>query len=186
MLLLLSINAVSQQDNIERVPIYEIKIDVFSLVLSNAIDLSYEYLLNENQSIGLAVFVKLKHEQPLNFNFGFAPSDPELISYKTFSLIPYYRYYLSKKYAKGFFVESFTMYATGKDFESKNNNDGSEDILTSNYGVLKSGFGVGLKIVTRKKVVIDLNHGLGVDLSRIQNVSNGFFVRVGISAGYRF
>ncbi|MBJ2173982.1 hypothetical protein JBL43_07020 [Aureibaculum sp. A20] len=183
LIVLLTINGVAQQDSINKTPHSEIKVNAFNLIIYKAADVSYEYLLNENQSIGMGLLIKLKPLKAKERKL----FEPEISYTRYFSLTPYYRYFLSKKYAKGIFIEGFAMYATGKEFESTpDSKDTMSIIIFKKYKTFRLGIGIGLKIVSRKNLSIDINFGYAMDPSRINYVSTNPATRGGISVGYRF
>ena len=84
---------------------YELKINAFNLITFAALDLSYERLINEDSSFGMAVF----------YNFS-DYADTDIAFPKKFSITPYYRWFFSEnKYARGFFIEGFGMLNTYQD-----------------------------------------------------------------------
>lgn len=60
LVLLVSCLGVAQQDSMQKIPISEIKVNLFNLATYTAVHVSYEYLLNENQSLGMGLLFKLK------------------------------------------------------------------------------------------------------------------------------
>ena len=78
---------------------YELKINALTLLAAKWIDVSYENLLNEESSFGVAA----------TLNTDTTGSDLK------YSLTPYYRRYFSNKLARGFFVEGFGMLFSAKD-----------------------------------------------------------------------
>jgi len=173
-----------QQDNIQNAPSNEIKVNVFNL-LFKAADVSYEYLLNENQSLGIGVLFKV---QPLEVREPGYYFELDIDYSRNFSITPYYRYYFSKKYAKGFFVEGFAMYATGKEFEFRYNpnTETLEEIIINKYKTFNLGISLGVKIVSRKNLAIDIYFGSGYNMTRLNYAVVGGVTRGGISIGYRF
>ena len=141
---------------------HEVKINALTLLASKWIDVSYENLLTEESSFGVAT--------TLNTDTG----ETDL----QYSLTPYYRRYFSNKFARGFFVEGFGMLFSARD--------------TDLFGFFESqqfetGFAVGLsvggKFVSKEGFTAELLLGIGRDLtgSNVDVVG-----RVGISLGYRF
>ena len=140
---------------------HEVKINALSLLAAKWIDVSYENLLTEESSFGVAV--------TLNTDTG----ETDL----QYSLTPYYRRYFSNKFARGFFVEGFGMLFSARE--------------TYQYGFsnqqFETGFAVGLsvggKLVSKEGFTAELLLGIGRDLtgSNVDVVG-----RVGISLGYRF
>ena len=73
---------------------HELKINALSLIAFSWVDVSYEYIINKESSIGIGTLISFNDD-----------NNSILDLYRTFSLTPYYRRYFSKKYAKGFFIE---------------------------------------------------------------------------------
>ncbi|MDT7830860.1 DUF3575 domain-containing protein [Flavobacteriaceae bacterium S356] len=165
MLLLLFIPAITfaQEDSdiLDTDKSHEVKINALSLITSEWIDVSYEYLVNSESSFGVAVQFGLDNDN----NFG--------DTYRTFSLTPYYRRYFSNKYAKGFYVEGFGMLNTNEDFYLQQ--------TTTNFAL---GISVGGKFVSKNGFTLDLYAGIGRNLGDSLNIEA--VGRAGISLGYRF
>lgn len=69
LIMLLSIRGIAQQDSILKVPKHEIKINSISLILNGAIDLSYEFLLSKNRSIGAQVYYNINQQNLENDSY---------------------------------------------------------------------------------------------------------------------
>lgn len=152
-------------------PKHEIKLNAFNLLFLEFLDGSYEYLINEESSVGGTLLV--------NFN------DDELLKeYRMFSLTGYYRKFFGKKYAKGFFVEGFAMYNQFEDYLE------NYDPITETYSngtdtAIALGISIGGKFVTKSGFTAEIFGGLGRNLlgetDSLEAVGRG-----GISIGYRF
>ena len=165
-------------ENVEKK--YELKLNAFNLIAFAAIDISYERLIDENSSYGVAVF----------YNFSdYANSD--IAFPKKFSITPYYRWFFSEnKYARGFFIEGFGMLNTYQDNYSFDFN--------SNYGKIETqtsfalGISVGGKFVITEGFTAEVLAGVGRNLIKgeshesYQDFQNEVIGRFGISLGYRF
>ena len=149
---------------------YEVKINGLSLLAFEWLDVSYEYLINEESSFGIAALITLNDSEELN-------------NYRKSSLTTFYRRYFSIQYARGFFVEGFGMLHT---YESENydyNGNGSyrqED--QTNFAV---GISAGGKFITKRgfttEIYLGIGRNIGGDNSSLEAVGRG-----GISLGYRF
>ena len=64
---------------------YELKINAFNLITFAALDLSYERLINEDSSYGVAVFYNFSDYENTDIAFP-----------KKFSITPYYRWFFSE------------------------------------------------------------------------------------------
>lgn len=150
---------------------HEFTANALTLIVSEWIDVSYEYLINEESSFGV------------DLQFGLDSND-DFDSYRTFSITPNYRRYFSNKYARGFFVEAFGMLHTYNDFYNYDfvNNTYSEDTVTD----FSLGISVGGKWVTKSGFVTEVFAGIGRNLFNNDDDLIEVAGRVGISLGYRF
>lgn len=150
---------------------HELTANALTLIVSEWIDLSYEYLINEESSFGVDV------------QFGLDSND-DFDSYRTFSITPNYRRYFSNKFARGFFVEAFGMLHTYNDFYNYDftNNTYSEDSVTD----FSLGISVGGKWVTKSGFVTEVFAGIGRNLLNNDDDLIEVAGRIGISLGYRF
>ncbi len=159
---------------------YELKINAFNLIAFAAIDISFERLIDENSSYGVAVF----------YNFS-DYADSDIAFPKKFSITPYYRWFFSEnKYARGFFIEGFGMLNTYQDNYSYD--------FKSNYGKIETqtsfalGISVGGKFVITEGFTAEVLAGVGRNLIKgeshesYQDFQNEIVGRFGISLGYRF
>ena len=159
---------------------YELKINAFNLIAFAAIDISFERLIDEKSSYGVAVF----------YNFS-NYADSDIAFPKKFSITPYYRWFFSEnKYARGFFIEGFGMLNTYQDNYSYDFN--------SNYGKIETqtsfalGISVGGKFVITEGFTAEVLAGVGRNLIKgeshesYQDFQNEVIGRFGISLGYRF
>ena len=152
----------------------ELKINGLFLILG-ALELDYQYLINEESGIGLDLLLAFDDEN-LNLNY---------------YVSPYYRQYFGEKYASGFFVEAFGMLNSVKDYtydyaqnpltDSYNNGIGyEEDIIDFALGI-----GTGVKLLTKRGFVVEIDLGIGRNL--FKNDRDFTIVgKGGINLGYRF
>jgi hypothetical protein len=159
---------------------YELKLNAFNLIAFAAIDISYERLIDENSSYGVAVF----------YNFS-DYTDSDIAFPKKFSITPYYRWFFSEnKYARGFFIEGFGMLNTYQDDYSYNYNGNYGKIETQTSFAL--GISVGGKFVITEGFTAEVLAGVGRNLIKgesnegYQDFQNEVIGRFGISLGYRF
>ena len=163
---------------------YELKINAFNLIAFAAIDISFERLIDEKSSYGVAVF----------YNFS-DYADSDIAFSKKFSITPYYRWFFSEyKYAQGFFIEGFGMLNTYQDFYYSY--DYSD--YNSNYGEIETqtsfalGISVGGKFVIKEGFTAEVLAGVGRNLIKGEShdgyydYQNEIIGRFGISLGYRF
>ena len=139
----------------------EIKINALTLLAAEWLDFSYERLIDEESSFGIAATLN---------------TDTSVSNLK-YSITPFYRRYFSEKYARGFFVEGFGMLFSAKD-----------DFFINNSKKYETGFGVGIsiggKFVSKKGFSTEILLGLGRNFSDTDYTNT--IGRIGISLGYRF
>lgn len=164
---------------------YELKINTFSLIAFAALDISYERLINENSSFGVAVF----------YNFSDYEND-DIAFHKKFSVTPYYRWFFSEnRYARGFFVEGFGMLNTYQDiyynYDPYYNSDSYYSDVENQTG-FALGVSVGGKFVLKEGFTAEVLGGIGRNLIKGESsdgydyFENDIVGRFGISLGYRF
>ncbi len=155
----------------------EVYLNAFNLIAFKWFDVSYEYLINEEASIGVSALVSLD-EDSLGYD-----------SYRKFSITPYYRHFFSKNYAQGFFMEAFTMINSGENYDYWYVYDEINDIYNegedeNNYTDMAFGISVGGKFVSKRGFVGEVHAGVGRNLFNDQ--SPEVIGRGAISFGYRF
>lgn len=169
------------QDNSNTIPKHEVKTDMFNLIVFKAPQFSYEYLLNDESSVGVSIMFNL--ENPEDGSFIDGP-----YYYENFAFTPYYRRFISNKYARGFFIEVFGMYNVQGDFDGTWDNN-FQNVTYSDETSNNLAFGVSLggKLVSKGGFVVEFYGGVGRNII-IGNEDIGleFLPRVGISLGYRF
>jgi hypothetical protein len=150
----------------------EIKFNLFSSI-RDAVEFEFERTLNTHSSIGISFFSSF--------------DENNIIGYEK-SISIFYRYYLGKKYASGFFIEGFGMYNSADRFVASSFTPPST--LTRGYNGLNDfalGLGAGYKWVSKKGLVLQANLGIGRNLFNAdigeQNETVG---KIGVSIGYRF
>jgi len=111
---------------------HEIRLNTTNLIILKAFDVSYEYFINTEATVGTDLFISLDESNEL---------------YKNFSLTPYYRRYFSiNAGAKTFFIEGFGMIY--KDNETKfalGVSTGHKYVSNSGF-VVQTHFGIGRSI----------------------------------------
>jgi len=151
---------------------HELTMNALTLIASEWIDVSYEYLIDQESSFGV------------DLQFGL-DSDANADGFRKFSLTPNYRRYFSGKYAKGFFVEAFGMIHTYEEYVFIDLFTVSELKTNTDFSL---GISVGGKWVTPKGFVTEIFLGVGRNLFNNDSEYNFSDVagRVGVSLGYRF
>jgi len=178
------LNSYSQTNNRSSAR-HELHINGFNLAAYKAPNLSYEYLLDENMSLGLGFLYKLDRGEVQGSGFG-----AHDMLFRVYSLTPYFRRYLSKSYALGFFIEGFGMLHSGEILELTEMRDdlGLGILEPRSYTHFASGFTFGGKFIFGKSgILFEFHFGLGTDIISGNIRSNlGPISRGGISLGYRF
>ena len=151
---------------------HELTMNALTLIASEWIDVSYEYLIDQESSFGV------------DLQFGL-DRDANADGFRKFSITPNYRRYFSGKYAKGFFVEAFGMIHTFEEFVFIDPFLASELRTNTDFSL---GISVGGKWVTTKGFVTEIFLGIGRNLFNNDADINFSDVagRVGVSLGYRF
>lgn len=165
-LLLISTFGFSQenkQEEIEPKKLHEIKLNAIFLV-AGAFEATYERIINEETSVGVSVMLP------------FAKNVKESIKYY---ISPYYRKFLSSKYASGYFLELFG---------SLNSMERSLLLEKSNkfYTDFGLGIGFGHKWKTKAGFVVELNLGIGRNLFKDDENLSSVFGKFALGVGYRF
>jgi hypothetical protein len=185
-LILLFVSTISlSQENEHRFPQdnnkhHELKLNAFSLIALSSFNVSYEYLINDDFSFGVDLFLTVNTNENSEFP-------------KKFSLTPYYRWFFSEKFAaRGFFVEAFGMLNTreNEDYDYYYDSYGNYVDTSNNLNVtdFALGISVGGKFITRKNFVAEVYLGIGRNLfnEKTDIFDTNIITRGGISLGYRF
>lgn len=184
-ILMLSFIGVSQEsikDSTHSKNFNEIKLNALLLVIG-AFDITYERTLSKRSGIGITTFITY---------------DSDKISDLNYYISPYYRFYIGKKYASGFFFEGFGMLNSqnldmytgetmsvsffGIPFSFRE----TEPLKTTDFAL---GLGLGSKWVIKSKFIVELSFGVGANLFEDYNNTTrdtAAIVKGGISVGYRF
>lgn len=183
-LFLLPLIAVAQDDN-DYAGHSELKVNMLNLIVMEAVDFSYEYLINPQSSVGVSAFYNLKDDDASDFEkvFGFYYREK-------FALTPHYRYNFLNTYSKAFFIEGFCMYNEQKYFDKYLFNSNEEkkvlyaDETSNNVAI---GVAVGGKFVSKGGFVFELYGGVGRNIHTSNNdIATEMVRRVGASIGFRF
>lgn len=142
----------------------ELHLNTFNLIAFKWLDVSYEYIVNEESSVGISLLTNL---------------DKDYAFFRHYSVTPYYRHFFSKSYAKGFFMEAFTMLNSG---ENDNWFDGSN--VNDEFTDLAFGISVGGKFITKGGFIGEVYAGVGRNL--FDENAPEVVGRGGIAFGFRF
>ena len=169
----------SQEDIIEDK--HEIKTNIFNLIVFKAPEFTYEYIVDAESSLGVSFMINLETIGSDNFIDG-------PFYYETFALTPYYRRYISKKYASRFFLEAFGMLNAQGDFQYNFSNDVGSDVYTGQTSTnFAFGVAIGSKFVSQSGFIFEFYGGIGRNIYTSDNsISFEFVPRLGVSLGYRF
>jgi hypothetical protein len=127
----------------------DIVIDPILLIAVPMINVSYERLLSKDMGVGVNAMITLSDE---------------VDDFKQFS--PYFRYYMGKKFAQGFFFEGFVPITTQKgDYYGINYDDPTNSYYYIYRGdksvtTIGLGFGVGGKWIIKDRLVIEASGGI--------------------------
>lgn len=160
--ILVGLNAKAQE--------HEVKLDVFNLAIFKSVDLTYQYILNEESAVGLSVLKNLSDSNNI-FNYR-----------EDFVLTPFYRQYFDFSGMNNVYGEAFFAINSGRDFVDSNN-DGVEETVKYTDGAF--GLVVGKSFVSPRGFVLDLYAGLGRNLFNAEGAPT-LVPRIGINAGFRF
>ena len=145
---------------------HEVKIDVLDMVAFKTLDLTYQYNLNEESSVGLSVFTPLSDGKYL--------FEDESIS--SFRITPYYRHYFQLAGSNNFFADAFLTINSGTNY--------TQDISEKDYTDGAFGFNVGKAYISPRGFVLEGFIGGGRNL--FESDGPDFIIRLGVNAGYRF
>jgi hypothetical protein len=172
------------QDDTQAKPKYEVKGNAFNLIVFKSPEVAFEYLLNQDSSIGASVMVNLEDIDDFN-NSG--PYYNE-----KFAFTPYYRRYISGKYAERFFLETFAMFNRQEDIIYDYSYDYNTDTDTNTSSKEKStnlafGLAVGSKFTSPGGFMFEFYGGVGRNIFSSNEIEYLEFVpRLGVSIGYRY
>lgn len=153
----------SQETNLDKR--HELSLNVASSI-DGAPEISYQYLLNEESSLGISIRVAAERDNDYRY-----------------AITPSYRIFFGKKPAAGFFVGShmslFSRYEQLPAFFG----------TISNVNSTKTGFGVGIEIggkfLTKNGWIGEIFGGIGRNFLDTDLIGD-YYPRVGISIGKRF
>lgn len=172
-ILLFSFSSYAQDNDPQDQGRDELKLNVTNFIIFSYADVAYERLINEESSFGLSLVFRIGNN-----------TDAELPEYgRNFSFTPYYRQYFSRSYAKGFFIEGFSMINSGEN--EIYNSVTFEFEPDQSYTNVALGVSVGGKFVTNNGFLAEVYLGVGRNLFN-DDISTSLVTRGGVSVGYRF
>lgn len=144
---------------------YEVKFGALKLLAGTIFEGTYEYIYSEDFTFGSSLLVNF--DKTTDYN-------------EDFSITPFARFYFqeTKEYgAKGFFVEGFGKYASGRDYQIFS--DGEK------YNAAALGISLGKKWVNNSGFVLEVLFGGARTLGGSDKTPDAFF-RGDLFLGYRF
>ncbi len=155
----------------------EVYLNAFNLIAFKWVDVSYERIINEESSAGISLLAKIGDE--------WSGYDSE----RNYSITPYYRHYFSNKYARGFFMEAFTMLNGGVNEYYWDNYSEITDEYTwgseeREYNDVAFGVGVGGKFISKRGFIGEIHAGIGRNLFDAN--APDVIGRGSVSFGFRF
>lgn len=151
----------------------DVMINPIALVLGIG-NISYERIISDDQGIGVSTIFQID-----DYVTGGKPF---------FQLTPYYRYYLGRQRAGGFFIEGFMGLNTGKreiynnTFDIKFSDNRSVEENYTNFGL---GIGFGGKWVAKNNIIFEASFGLGRTLGA-KDYDSKLFGKGMLGIGKRF
>ncbi|MFL9834218.1 DUF3575 domain-containing protein [Chryseobacterium terrae] len=174
--LILGTFAAQAQENTEKERKNDILADPILLIAVPLANVSYERLISQNKGIGINAMITLDR------------SDDKFMQFS-----PYFRYYLGKKYASGFFFEGFIPVTTEENYHYNYNYDDingyyyTSSVRKNNFITVGIGFGVGGKWVINDRLVIEASGGIARRFGdRDKNYFEEVTGKIMGGIGYRF
>ena len=146
----------------------EVKLNLANAIVFKAIDVSYEYYINKNSSVGVSGFYNFE-KKTANFRYN-----------EEKMLTPYFRNYFTTEKSWNIFGEAFVAINSGfKEIEEI----GGETSYNK-YSDAALGIAIGAKFIATSGLVIDVFGGLGRNL--FTSESPILLPRLGLNIGWRF
>ncbi len=144
---------------------HEIKFNIGLFLATTSVEMSYEYFLGEDTSIGGTVYFD-SDSTDYNGDFGLGAN---------------FRAYFGYRPRSGFFAEAFGLYYTG---EEELESGGIRP--TADYSSVALGLGLGNKWVTRsQRFSLEIFGGFGRNINP-EEFQDSFMYRGGLAIGFRF
>ncbi len=146
----------------------EIKLDIFDALALKTIEVSYEYYLDDQSSIGISGLINFEKESS-DFRYN-----------EKRAITPFFRHYFTADSQWNFFGEGFFSLNFG---EKEIPLDGGANRF-KDYTDGALGVAVGTKYISARGMTIDLYGGIGRNL--FNSDAPVLVPRVGVNVGYRF
>ncbi len=147
---------------------HEVKVGAIKLLAGPILEGTYEYIQSRDFTYGASILANL---------------DTGNDYYEDFSITPFARFYFqeTKEFgAKGFFVEGFAKYSSGR-----NTTDDFIDEESEKYSAAALGISLGKKWINRTGFVFEVLVGVGRTLGNSDAAPDALF-RGDLNIGYRF
>ncbi|MDI1256872.1 MAG: hypothetical protein PSV16_12320 [Flavobacterium sp.] len=147
---------------------HEVKVGAVKLLAGPILEGTYEYIQSRDFTYGASILANL---------------DGGNDYYEDFSITPFARFYFqeTKEFgAKGFFVEGFAKYSTGR-----NTTKDYLDEASRKYSAAALGISLGKKWINRTGFVFEILGGIGRTLGNSEAAPDVLF-RGDLNIGYRF
>ena len=145
----------------------EVKFDFLDAVALKTIEVSYEYYLDNQSSVGLSALFNLE-KKTADFRY----NEKTMLS-------PFFRHYFTTEARWNFFGEAFFSWNEG---DKKIETNGQETFV--NYNDIAIGAAIGSKYISNGGLTIDIHGGVGRNLSGEKGPV--LVPRVGLNIGYQF
>jgi len=144
---------------------HEVKLDVFDMVAFRSLDVTYQYILNEESAVGLSFFTPLTANKNI-FNYN-----------EDLSITPFYRQYFPIGPVENVFAEAF--------FAINSGTGDNDDDVSVKYTDGAFGFAVGKSFISPRGFVAEALIGAGRNLFDSPGAPN-LVPRIGVNFGFRF
>lgn len=145
-------------------------------LLAGAANISYEHHLNEEMGLGVSAFFIVED---------YVIKEPDI-----WYVLPHYRYYMGRGWAKGFFIESFAG-VVGKKYDIETKYAGNFGFIYSYERQWRTSFSAGVgfggKWTTKKNLILEASLGLGRAFG-VRDIDDDtpIFMKGMFGIGYRF
>lgn len=146
----------------------EIKVDIFDVLALLAVEVTYEYSLNSESSLGISGL------------YNFSETSSKFRYKENYAITPYFRQNLFGPGSINYYLEFFGSLNSG-DVES----DNLEELENTEYTDFALGLSFGGKYISNNGFIADIHLGIGRNLFNT-DLSPGIIPRVGISIGKQF
>jgi len=178
LIFLITFGLTAQQNESSKIIESELNINLFSLLIFESLEVTYEHYIDNQSSYGISGFINLKGKNRFN---GESP-----FYFESYSITPFYRLYFGKNNRRGPFLEGFAGFSSGnyEDYEDVLYDydfyGGFETVIKS-YNTANLGVSLGNKWKIKNKISFSTILGIGRSIGTTK--SPEFFPRVSIALG---